>query len=175
MAENEKELDAQWGKWYVAYHGTRDENAPKILAAGLKISTTGCFYDNGVPRVYVSPSIEYCAHPRYALPWKKADKNGQTLWYQLVFQCRVNPASIAKVGPEALLDNEYKSTVTVDPNFKNNELEWVILGKYGQHFIEDDIICCGLMMRVSNVDPATLPPSSWWKKSFYGDIHTKTE
>jgi hypothetical protein len=173
VAEDEKEFDSKWAGWPVAYHGTRGENASKILTSGLKVSTTGCFYAAGDPRVYVSPSIEYSAHPRYALPWKKTNKNGETLWYQLVFQCRVNPASINLVGPETLIVNEYKQVVTVDPNFQNNELEWVIKGKRGQEFITDDIICYGLMMRASSVDPATLTPSKWWKQSLYSDIHTK--
>ncbi|UJR21795.1 hypothetical protein I4U23_024870 [Adineta vaga] len=171
VAEDEKEFDSKWGSWYMAYHGTRGENASKILTSGLKVSTTGCFFGDGQSRVYVSPSIEYCAHPRYAFPWKETTKNGQSLWYQLVFQCRVNPASIKFVGPETLIQDEYKQTVIVDQNFKNSELEWIILGKNGQEFIKDDIICYGLMMRVTDIDPATLTPSKWWKKSFYGDAH----
>jgi hypothetical protein len=171
VAEDEKDFDARWGDWYIAYHGTRDANASKILTSGLKVSTTGCFYDDGVPRVYVSPSIEYCAHPRYAFPWKRTTKNGETRWYQLVFQCRVNPASVDKVGPETLIADDYKATVTVDPNFSNGELEWIILGKTGDEFIKDNIICYGLLMRVVNVDPATLTPSAWWKKSLYHDIY----
>jgi hypothetical protein len=171
VAEDDKEFDAQWGDWYVAYHGTAGENASKILTSGLKVSTQGCFYSVGVPRVYVSPSIEYCGHPRYARPWKKTKKDGQIRWYQLVFQCRVNPASVDRVGPETLISNEHKKTVKVDPNFDNGELEWIILGQDGGQFIKKDIVCYGLMMRISNVDPKTLTPSSWWKHSLHSDIY----
>lgn len=173
VAEDDKEFDARWGSWYLAYHGTRGENASKILTSGLKVSTTGCFYNDGEPRVYVSPSIEYCAHPRYAYPWKQAKQNGKVCWYQLVFQCRVNPASIKLTGPETLLHNQYKKTVQIDPNFDNNELEWIIIGKEGEQFITKDIVCYGLMLRVSNTDPETLTPSAWWKNSHYADIYKK--
>ncbi|CAF3537907.1 unnamed protein product [Rotaria socialis] len=171
VAEDEKEFDSRWGNWYLAYHGTQDENASKILTSGLRVSTNGCFYGDGVPRVYVSPSIEYCAHPRYARPWKKASKNGKDRWYQLVFQCRVNPESVQKIGPETLIKNEYKATVKVDPNFDNNELEWIILGKNNEQFITKDIVCYGLLMRISNSDPVSLTPSAWWKQSYHSDIY----
>ena len=173
VAKDNTEFDARWGHWYLAYHGTRGENASKILTSGLKVSTTGCFYQDGTARVYVSPSIEYCAHPRYALPWKQTKKNGEVFWYQLVFQCRVNPASIKFIGPETLIHDQYKATVKVDPNFNNSELEWIIFGKEGEQFITEDIVCYGLMLRVSNVDPATLTPSVWWKRSLYADVYKK--
>jgi len=171
VAEDDKEFDARWGSWYVAYHGTASENASKILTSGLKVSTKGCFYDVGVPRVYVSPSIEYCGHPRYARPWKQAKKNGQIFWYQLVFQCRVNPESVNMIGPETLIPPEYKQTVKIDQNFDNHELEWIILGNEDEQFIKKDIVCYGLMMRMSNVDPKTLAPCGWWKYSLHANIY----
>ncbi|CAF3008535.1 unnamed protein product [Rotaria sp. Silwood2] len=171
VAEDNKEFDARWGDWYVAYHGTRNEYASNILTSGLRVSTAGCFYGDEVPRVYVSPSIEYCGHPRYALPWKQVKKNGETRWYQLVFQCRVNPASVDKISSETLIPKEHKQTVTIDPNFDNGELEWIILGKHDEQFIKQDIICYGLMMRVSYVDPINLTPCTWWKHSLYSDIY----
>ncbi len=171
VAEDNKEFDAHWGNWYVAYHGTAGENASKILTSGLKVSTKGCFYNDGKPRVYVSPSIEYCSHPRCARPWKKTKKDGQVYWYQLVFQCRVNPTSVNKIGPETLLRTECKQTVIIDQNFDNRELEWIILGQNGEEYIKRDIICYGLMMRISHVDPKTLTPSAWWKESYHADVY----
>jgi hypothetical protein len=134
-----------------------------ILTSGLRVSTVGCFYDAGIPRVYVSPSIEYCAHPRYAEPWTKTEKNGKTRWFQLVFQCRVNPKAVDKFTYETLLKKEFKSQVTIDPNFDNNELEWIIPGTKDVYHMNKDIICYGIMMRVSDVNPTQLPPSEWWK------------
>jgi len=158
VAEDGKEFDARWGNWYMAYHGTRGENASKILTSGLRVSTNGCFYNDGVPRVYVSPSIEYCAHPRYAEPWTKTEKNGKKRWFQLVFQCRVNPKAVEKFTHETLLAQQHKQ-VQIDPNFKNNELEWIIPGTKDVYYMNKDIICYGIMMRVSDIDPAQLPAS----------------
>jgi hypothetical protein len=39
----------------------------------------------------------------------------------------------------------------------------VITGKEDAYHMSQDIICCGLMMRVSDVDPVQLPTSEWWK------------
>ncbi|CAF3917767.1 unnamed protein product [Adineta steineri] len=163
-AKDGKEFDAKWGTWNMAYHGTKSEVASNIIMSGLKVGTQGCYYNAGVRRVYTSPSIEYCAHPRYARPWEKTTQNGETVWYQLVFQCRVNPKSIHSIAPETILDFNHKD-VTIDPNFKNEELEWTILGQPDQDFIKDNIICYGMMMRTSKDHPETLKPSKWWKDS----------
>ena len=173
VAENGQEFDSKWADWHIAYHGTQGQFATSILTSGLKVSTQGCFYEEGIPRVYVSPSIEYSAHPRYAWQWRKADKDGQIMWYQLVFQCRVNPTSVDRVGPETLIHTDVKSKVKVDQNFENGELEWVVIGKNGTEFIKDDIICYGIMMRCSKVDPDQLPASHWWKNAHWSDSYKK--
>lgn len=165
VATSAQEFDAKWENWHIAYHGTANANALKILATGLKVSTDGCFFDEGIPRVYVSPSIEYSAHPRYARPWKREMAHGKYRWYQLVFQCRVNPESVDYIGPETLIHDEQKNSVKVDSNYNNNELEWVIKGKQGATFIKDDIVCYGLMIRTSDVDPKDLDQSAWWEDS----------
>jgi hypothetical protein len=163
VAENEKEFDALWGNWWLAYHGTMSKYAVDILTSGLRLSTTGCYYNEGITRVYLSPSIEYCAHERYARPWTKVERNGNSRWFQLVFQCRVNPMAVKKIVPETLLAKAHKKTVRIDDNFNNEELEWIIPGKEGTYYMNKDIICYGLMMRVSDVDPTQLPTSKWWK------------
>ena len=173
VAENAEEFDRKWGRWPVAYHGTRSENASDILVTGLRVSTTGCFVSEGVSRVYVSPSIEYSAHPRYAFPWTRIDKNGETIWYQLIFQCRINPKSINQIGPETLLRKECKASTTVDPNFSNHELEWVILAENGIQYVKDDIICYGMMIRTSSVDPDELKSSAWWPSAHHSNCYKK--
>jgi hypothetical protein len=174
VADDEKEFDSKWGEWNAAYHGTQGEYANDILLSGLKVSLKGCYYTKSEPRVYTSPSIEYSAHPRYAYPWQKLDANGRKIWYQLVFQCRVNPKSISSVKPETLLKNECEESVVIDPNFSNAELEWIILGKKQDvEFIKDDIICYGLMLRKSHVDPAELPAAKWWPSSHHHDTYLK--
>jgi hypothetical protein len=75
------------------------------------------------------------------------------------------------IGPETLIPKENKQTVKIDPNFDNLELEWIILGQDGAQFIKKDIICYGLMMRISNVDPKNLKTSTWWKDSAHSNIY----
>ena len=162
VAETTADFDAKWGTWHVAYHGTAGQNASNILTSGLRVSNEGCFYEEGVSRVYVSPSIEYSAHPRYARPWKQT-KDGKTVWYQMVFQCRVNPAAVTQtIGPETLLHQTHKPNVVIDSNFTNGELEWVILAKKGVQYIKDDIICYGLLVRTCTGDLGALETSAWW-------------
>ncbi|CAF1057730.1 unnamed protein product [Adineta steineri] len=174
VANDAKEYDKRWGDWPIAYHGTLIENVLNILASGLRVSRNGCFYDDGIPRVCLSPSIEYCAHSRFAQPWNEIDKNGRTTWYQLVFQCRVNPNSIGCIASETVLPVEAQSIVRIDPNFKNSELEWIILGKNNDvEFLKDDIICYGIMIRASNVNPKYLSSSAWWKYSYGADVYNK--
>ncbi|CAF3983703.1 unnamed protein product, partial [Rotaria sp. Silwood1] len=62
----------------------------------------------------------------------------------------------------------------IDPNFDNSELEWIILGKNDEQFINDDIICYGLMMRISTVDPENLTLCAWWKHSLHSDIYKES-
>ncbi len=59
-------MDPRWNKVYVNSHGHSS--------------------------VYLTPSIEHAAHPRYALPWQKTG-DSRNRWFQLVFQCRVNAKS----------------------------------------------------------------------------------
>ncbi|CAF3382465.1 unnamed protein product [Rotaria socialis] len=160
VADNEAEFDRRWGTWHIAYHGTKGELVSAILQSGLKVSTHGCYLKR--PSVYVSPSIEYSAHPRYSRIWQNS---GSGKYYQLVLQCRVNPRVVSdeNVHLETLLKNK---AVVIDPNFTNKELEWVIPGANSKdEYITDDIVCYGLMVRSSDVHPEKLPPSHWWSVS----------
>ncbi|CAF0829269.1 unnamed protein product [Adineta steineri] len=174
VVNDAKEFDRRWGDWPIVYHGTLVENVLNILASGLRVSRSGCFYDDGIPRICLSPSIEYCAHPRFAQPWDEIDKNGRTIWYQLIFQCRVNPNSIGCIASETVLPVQAQSIVRIDPNFNNSELEWIILGENNDvEFLKDDIICYGIMIRASNVNPKYLSSSAWWKYSYGADVYNK--
>ncbi|CAF3352593.1 unnamed protein product [Rotaria socialis] len=157
VTDNEAEFDQRWSSWHIAYHGTKGTIAAAILESSLKVSTSGCYLKR--PSVYVSPSIEYSAHPRYSSIWQKS---GITSKYcQLVFQCRVNPRLVTK-------DNVHKETLyhgqkLIDANFTNEELEWLIPGSNSKdEYITQDIVCYGIMIRVSDVHPSNLPSSHWW-------------
>ncbi|CAF0921487.1 unnamed protein product [Didymodactylos carnosus] len=144
ICETPEEFDQKWGDWYIAYHGTKSKVASDILNSGLRVSQGGCWTIR--PCIYLSPSIEYCAHPRYAEPWSKPDEPNK--FYQLVFQCRVNPRFITNksVHPETLLSDDEKWR-QIDENFLNSELEWVIPAAKGRQYITEDIICYGIMLR----------------------------
>ncbi|CAM2729363.1 unnamed protein product [Rotaria socialis] len=160
VADNEAEFDRLWGTWHIVYHGTKGEFVGAIIQSGLKVSTSGCYLKR--PSVYVSPSIEYCAHPRYSRIWQKP---GSGKYHQLVFQCRINPRVVSNenVHPETLLRDK---TVLIDPNFTNKELEWVIPSANREdEYIADDIVCYGLMVRSSDEHPDKLSSSHWWSVS----------
>ncbi|CAF1232380.1 unnamed protein product [Didymodactylos carnosus] len=159
IAKDAEEFDQRWGDWHIAYHGTGTEIASAILNSGIK-PTSGRYYTTR-PTLYVSPSIEYCAHPRYAEPLRK--HNGTNKYHQLVLQCRVNPRFIDNrtIRPETILSDKHKDRIKIDENFDNNELEWIIPPE--SQYITDDIICYGIMLQISDGDPAQLPSSCWWK------------
>ncbi len=169
MVDNEAIFNAKWGLWHIAYHGTQSSYAPFILTSGLRVSTTQqhCIPGNH-QTICLSPSIEYTAHPHYARPWKKVTDNGEKYrYYQLVFQCRVNPDAVDSPKPETLLYNEHKN-IRIDKNFCNEELEWVIASNYGTpEYIRNNIVCYGLMVRVIDGEPKDLAASSWWTYSHH--------
>jgi len=157
VTETQKEFDRLYGDYHVAYHGTKNAVASDILNKGLEGHDGGC-YREGLS-IYLSPSIEYAGHSRYAEPWKRSETGK---YYQMVLQCRVNP-QLVKVGlieSETLLAKNAQH-IQIDPNFSNNELEWVLPADKPVH--RRDLICYGLMVRVTYCDPANLPTSKWWK------------
>ncbi len=149
----------------MAYHGTKNNVADLVLASGLKTGG-GCYAGRDLV-VYVSPSIEYSAHRRYAAPWKNPETGK---YHQMIFQCRVNPSSLnsQNVCAETLLKPDKKG-VQIDPNFSNNELEWVIRPSTAEKavgYISNDIVCYGIMMRTTDGMPEDLPASRWWKDAY---------
>jgi hypothetical protein len=86
-------------------------------------------------------------------------------YYQLVFQCRVNPAAVGNPTPETLLHETHKTT-RIDKDFRNEELEWIIHADTAtQEYVRDNIVCYGLMVRVINGEPRDLPILNWWRFS----------
>ena len=54
-----EEFEEAYHDWHVAYHGTGEENANRILENGLRGSTRFCHSKHGCDTFYLSPSIEY--------------------------------------------------------------------------------------------------------------------
>ncbi|CAF1163541.1 unnamed protein product [Rotaria sordida] len=167
VADNDADFDVQWGSWHIAYHGTQGSYAPFILSSGLRVSTEQYFISRNHQTICLSPSIEYAAHPRHTRLWRNIPNDGEKYrYYQLVFQCRVNPAVIDDPKPETLLQDIHKTT-RIDNDIPNEELEWIIQAT--QERIRNYIVCYGLMIRVIDCEPSDLPILNWWKNTHYNE------
>lgn len=163
VAETQDEFDDRWGDWHIAYHGTASKNAVAILQTGLK--TNPGLFSRDKKVVYLSPSINYCAHYRYAKPWENPQQPGK--YYQMIFQCRVNPLVVTpdKIKCQTL---GCPKEVRIDDHFNNKEVTWLIYPTAnGAAYINDNIICYGIMIRVVDGDPYNLPESAWWRHTPY--------
>ncbi|CAF3536821.1 unnamed protein product [Rotaria sp. Silwood1] len=152
--------------WCICYHGTKFAHGLSILLNGLKPAEKA---QHGTG-IYVSPSINYVCHPRYAevkllntSHRSKFFKSGK--YVQFVLECRVHPSNIKRIKEETL---DAGSTV-IDSNIGNEIIEWVI--NHHKKSIVDfndpdsSIVCTGIMMRVTDDHPGLLPESQWWYKS----------
>ncbi|CAF1192724.1 unnamed protein product [Adineta ricciae] len=152
------QFEKQYGSWPVAYHGTAGTLAMTILLNGLRASGQGCFLRSNHGGVYLSPSIEYSGHPRYAKIIQIKSK-----YVQMVLQVRVYPKLIEK-HPGTLTGARLRDKQKADPNFSNDVLEWVVHWKPGQYIDAlNGILVYGLMFRVTDEHPKNLPQNQWWK------------
>lgn len=158
----DSEFEAKFKDYAFAYHGTAGKNVGPILASGFM----GAAYAQG--DVYMSPSIEYCSHPRYAKPtWNPEIRK----YVQCVLQCRVRYGKVGTVQPETLCHGAFNLThhkhKQIDKNFSNSELEWLfkteIQGPGQRYYVKDAIVCTGIMLRLTDKDPNDC--SFWWSGS----------
>lgn len=162
--ENDADFYAKWSSWPIAYYGTRGSHALLILRSGLRVLTQRYSVLENQQNLCLSPSIEYAAHPQHTRLWYKGSHNEEKYqYYQLVFQCRVNPTAIIDYKPETLLQDIYK-TIRIDKDFRNEELEWVIRDNtLTENNIRENLVCCGLMVRAIDSQPSEIPILNWWK------------
>ena len=81
----DKEFQQKYVSWPVAYHGTSSEAAASIILEGFKaFNYKSCYIKESDTAVYLTPSIKYAGHPRYA----KVEKVGK-LYMQIALQVRV--------------------------------------------------------------------------------------
>lgn len=141
--------------WHTLYHGTRAQNIHKILENGFKIRE--CQY--GFPAVYLSPSIHYSSHPRYA---RVVEHNN--LFFQFVLEVRVDVRKLQPMKKREMLKASVKGEI--DPNFPNNDdLEFSLKGQEGMFLKpQEGAVVTGVMVRKLNFDPAYLPSRWWWCK-----------
>ncbi|CAF1396946.1 unnamed protein product [Rotaria sp. Silwood1] len=151
------QFEKEYGRWAIAYHGTAGTLAMAILLNGLRASGHGCFLKKNQSAVYLSPSIEYSGHPRYAKVLQIKSK-----YVQMVLQVRIDPLLIEKHQGTLYGAIPY-DTERADLHFSNNELEWIIRWKSGENIKAlNGILVYGLMFRVTDEDPQNLPQNRWW-------------
>ena len=110
----------------MAYHGTKSKFVTSTLTQGLRSSTPTaekvcCYleYLGAAAALYLSPSIEYAAHPRYAEPIRWGAQ-----WAQVVLQVRVNPRILCS-KMSGTLPGALSNDPQLDSHFSNEELEWI--------------------------------------------------
>jgi hypothetical protein len=164
------QFDTKFKGWCIGYHGTKFSYGLSILLSGLKPADVHALGEG----VYLTPSINYAAHPRYSeikliesKERKKFFKSGK--YIQFVLECRVHPSNIITIGPQTLR----VSKTTIDPNINNHIIEWVI-DTHGKKILDfndpySPIVCTGLLTRVTDEHPSLLPESDWWFDSLLTD------
>ncbi|UJR29906.1 hypothetical protein I4U23_017454 [Adineta vaga] len=162
------DTNIKWNSWRLAYHGSRGFYAPFLLTSGMRVSTQQCQIKRNQQTIHLSPSLEYSAHPRFTYLWRKLTNEGDKYqYYQLVFQCRINPDVLDEARCETLLDETAKIK-QIDKNISNDKLEWIIQSNIAsQEFIRRNFICCGLMIRMIEGEPKDLPLLNWWNDTHY--------
>lgn len=122
--------------------------------------------------VYLSPSIEYCAHPRYTSVQTPGKSN--TYYLQIVLQVRVNPDLYYKKQAGSLPGARSVDYSQADPNFSNDELEWFVPADSNSYVTPlDGIVPYGLMLRISTEDPKNLEQNHWCKDTWDDYDHAK--
>ena len=110
--------------------------------------------------VYISPSIEYSGHPYYAKLRKIKGK-----YFQMVLQVRVRPTLLFEKH-HGTIEGAFPKDPQMDPNFSNNELEWVVKCPPFQMITNSDgLLVYGLMFRITDEHPEKLPQNAWWERS----------
>lgn len=132
------EEDEIFQKHLVAYHGTSAENICSILKNGLMSpASMGKSPEHGDAlrgegeekghRIYVSPCINYAAHPVYS-PLHKIKHNDFIVnkqFVQFVLQVRVAPGSYTTYG-STLGSHHWPKDCSFDPAFEPDDVyEWV--------------------------------------------------
>jgi hypothetical protein len=149
----------KYDDWAVAYHGTHPENSLDVLRNGFR-AFEGCFLGTNETGIYLSPSIEYCGHPRYATIYSA---NG--CFVQTVLQVRINPKLISIRGP-GTLPGAFANDSQIDPNMPNSMLEWVVRWPEDEYMdASDGLVVYGFMMRITDKHPGQLSKNKWWHAS----------
>ncbi|CAF1516493.1 unnamed protein product [Adineta ricciae] len=141
--------------WHTLYHGTDPHNIHKILKNGFRVREC----QHGFPALYLSPSIHYSSHPRYA-----GVVLLNSVYFQFVLEVRVDTRKLMPLKINEFLQTGVQGDI--DPNFPNNENLEFLLKAHEGIFIKpcEGVVVTGIMVRKLNFDPVLLPSSWWWCK-----------
>lgn len=163
VGKNKDQFENEYAHWPCAYHGSEGHRAMSILLKGLQAcdANGGCHLQPNKGAVYLSPSIEYCGHPRYARVWKVKSK-----YVQMVLQVRIDPKLLFDKRPGTLPGADKFTKEKIDPNFSNKELEWIIHWPPKTTISSlNGILVYGIMLRVTDQHPGYLDQNKWWLDS----------
>jgi len=164
------EFDKKFNGWCIGYHGTKFEHGLSILLNGLKPAKVAA-HGKGV---YLTPSINYAAHPRYSEIKKLTKKEREHFfalgeYVQFVLECRIHPNNITKIARETLAVDKK----TIDENIPNDKTEWLVDIQHNEMINFNDpnsiIVCTGMLTRLTDKHPCFLPESEWWFYSLLSD------
>jgi hypothetical protein len=144
-----------WNDWRIFYHGTEAQTVHKILENGFQ--PRKCQHE--ITATYLSPSIIYASHPRYARVYHQ-----QGYYAQVVLEVRVQAHRLQLKWSKETLN---VGGGVIDPNYPDNIVECLVSPPaQEQGFIKhtDGIVVTGLMVRLLAEDPTGLPCSWWWTK-----------
>mmetsp|Transcript_49234 Transcript_49234/g.81831 ORF Transcript_49234/g.81831 Transcript_49234/m.81831 type:complete len:279 (+) Transcript_49234:92-928(+) len=168
-----------WNNSSNMYHGLNPRNVKDIIKNGFKPSKC----QHARPAVYLTPSIRYAAHPRYATILKMG-----RLYYQVVLQVRVlNQAvkhwkeakpgeSVNVVLPGVKSAEEGDTSVAtwgetmcvgerekIDSNFDDNQ-NMEFLYETDEPYVTPThgLVVTGIMIRCLPCDPIGQPENGWW-------------
>jgi hypothetical protein len=164
-------MDFFWKNSSNMYHGLKPEIVQNITRGGFIPSLC----QHGAKAVYLTPSIRYAAHPRYARV-----QLHKGLYYQVILQCRVLNNKLTKfkdaVFSPSVTKNEWDTTETmgvaqkeaidgkkevIDNNHDNDLMEFlwksdaVVKAK-------DGLVVTGVLVRCLGQNPIDSAYNTWW-------------
>eukprot|EP01012_Entosiphon_sulcatum_P032356 TRINITY_DN41163_c0_g1_i1.p1 TRINITY_DN41163_c0_g1~~TRINITY_DN41163_c0_g1_i1.p1 ORF type:complete len:656 (+),score=55.97 TRINITY_DN41163_c0_g1_i1:171-2138(+) len=178
------------GDWETCFHGTPPQNVSPILLSGLKKpgakNQDGAVVDitNGGDHasIYVSPSLEYAAHPSYShghncnTEFASVRYAGATLFNTFVFETKTRPGSYYTQG-NTLSNRSWPVGLPFDPDVvEDHRLEYAVE-------TAADVVVTGLLWRITEEGPYEIlqtrkdmllrlyprKPGKWYWKDKHGN------
>jgi hypothetical protein len=168
------------GKWPVGYHGTSAESVGLIVHSTFR-TTHGIGAEEkwGSKAVYLSPCIQYCAHPRYSKILRVPSFGGlPERVVQMVLQVRIRPDLLSAKRPHdngsvimpGTLPGAHDHQAPMAPREMpdNASLHWLVFSEDDPKVVSSDqVVVVGVMFRSFNSEEELLsaPDNQWWVRA----------